>query len=122
MWVDPATEIDRRSNQNFPPPPEVVTVDPASGLIDRELYGDEDLKIALFRLFLEPLGVAVDTWSMSVQSFETGAERNLTYTFGDLLLAQYIPRITAKLEADLGGAMTCPQLSAASIKQYVRPS
>ena len=47
-------------------------------MIDRETYGDSDRKIALFRYYLEPLGVPVDKWSMGVRG------RSRTYTFADL--------------------------------------
>ena len=46
-------------------------------MVDREVYGDYDTKIALFRFFLEPLGIAVDKWSMSVRG------RSRSYTFAD---------------------------------------
>ena len=111
-------ELARRSNMN---PGQTFTVDPASGLIDREFYDNngEVLKLASLRLFLEPLGVAVETWSMSVQSDVAPSDRNRTYTFGDLFTSIYIPALAGKLTAALGFD-TCSDLSAASIKQYVR--
>ncbi|HWT79404.1 MAG TPA: hypothetical protein VN648_11445, partial [Candidatus Methylomirabilis sp.] len=124
-------QLKLRSNKN---PAETFRIDPITGfMIDREFYGSsmgvpadppgsdqETLKIALFRLYLEPLGVAVDTWSMSVQSDINNVFRNTTYTFGDLFAQTYIPEITNKLAASLGGGTSCSDLSAASIKQYVR--
>lgn len=61
--------------------------------VDREEYGTNDdptspdytdpntEKIALFRFFLEPLGVSVDKWSMGVRG------RSRTYTFADVFRA-----------------------------------
>jgi hypothetical protein len=62
--------------------------------VDRELYGttppapgpltstDQNTnKVALFRYFLEPLGVSVDKWSMGVRG------RSRTYTFADIFLS-----------------------------------
>lgn len=44
--------------------------------VDRENYTDDVVKkLALFRYFLEPMGVAVDKWSMNVRG------RSRTYTF-----------------------------------------
>ena len=48
--------------------------------VDREDYSLNTNKVALFRYFLEPLGVAVDKWSIGVR----GRSRN--YTFADVLL------------------------------------
>lgn len=49
-------------------------------LVDRENYTDEAIKpLALFRYFLEPLGVTVDKWSPSVRG------RSRTYTFAQTM-------------------------------------
>jgi cytochrome c551/c552 len=46
--------------------------------VDRELYSYNTHRIAMFRYFLEPLGVSVDKWSMGVRG------RSRTYTFADV--------------------------------------
>jgi hypothetical protein len=62
--------------------------------VDRESYNPNTEKLALFRYFLEPLGVSVDKWSMGVRG------RSRSYTFADVF-GDYLSRITADLEADL---------------------
>jgi hypothetical protein len=108
-------DIARRSRQMF-------KLDALTGfMVDRELYEDnaETLRIALLRYFLEPVGVAVETWSMSVQSDLEPAGRNATYTFGDLFTSKYVPPLQDKLKASLGmSAVTCNDLAAASVKAY----
>ena len=112
-----AQEIFRRSKQ-------IYLFDKLIGLtIDCEIYGDtkEDLRIALFRLFLEPSKVSVDTWSMSVNSIDSGTNRSATYTFGDVfepqVLPVYLKEIKTTLNAQAGfAAMTCAQIWAASNK------
>jgi hypothetical protein len=119
--VNPQAEMALRSNKN---PGVTFEVDATTGfMIDRELYdrNNEVLKMALFRLFLEPLGVAVETWSMSVKTSARNDARNATYTFGDLFQSQYVPVIQSMLMTTVGGDRSCSGLSAASIKQYVRP-
>lgn len=120
--------IARRSKTN---PAETFNLDKNTGfMIDREFYDaatrpprsdEETLKMALYRLYLEPLGVAVDTWSMSVKTGTTSG-RHRTYTFGDLFRAEYAPQIRANLETALGVAATatCSDLAGNSIKQYVK--
>jgi hypothetical protein len=61
--------------------------------VDREDYGNTN-KVALFRYFLEPLGVAVDKWSIGVR----GRSRN--YTFADVL-GSYPGPIRSELQASL---------------------
>lgn len=63
--------------------------------VDREAYGYDVEKVTLFRYFLEPLGVSVDKWSMSVRG------RSRTYTFADVFSNQ-INRIIPDLGASLG--------------------
>src|SRR5262249_46016262 len=46
--------------------------------VDRELYSQNTTTVALFRYFLEPLGVSVDKWSMNVRG------RSRAYTFADV--------------------------------------
>ena len=114
-----AQEIFRRSKQSY-------QFDKIIGAtIDREIYGDtkEDLRIALFRLFLEPSKVSVGTWSMSVDSIDSGANRSATYTFGDVfgprVMPVYLDEIRTTLNAQAGfAAMTCAQLQAASSKSF----
>ncbi len=76
-----------------------VTVD--GKYVDREDYPYRTMTarnaeiVALYRYFLEPLGVAVDSWSMGVRG------RSRTYTFADVL-GRYQSKLTTDLEADLG--------------------
>jgi hypothetical protein len=108
-------DVARRSRERF-------NLDALTGfMVDRELYDDnnEAMRIALFRYFLEPVGVAVETWSMSVQSDLEPAERNATYTFGDLFTSKYVPSLQDKLKTSLGmAAVTCNDLAAASVRAY----
>lgn len=46
--------------------------------VDRELYETNTERVALYRYFLEPLGVSVDKWSTAVRG------RSRTYTFADV--------------------------------------
>lgn len=71
--------------------------------VDREnydvgLYNSE--KMALYRYFLEPLGVSVDKWSMGVRG------RSRTYTFADILTPPYpyMTTFTTELETSLNTA------------------
>jgi hypothetical protein len=69
--------------------------------VDREAYGDNSEMMTLFRFFLEPLGVSVDKWSMSVRG------RSRTYAFADIfngtpgLFDTYKAEITRELEDSL---------------------
>lgn len=68
--------------------------------VDREFYGFNTERIALYRYFLEPLGVSVDKWSMGVRG------RSRTYTFADVFgsyLNVFIPELRASL---LGNPVT----------------
>lgn len=56
---------------------------------------DNTRTIALYRYFLEPLGVSVDKWSMGVRG------RSRTYTFADVL-GRYTAPIRTELEDSLG--------------------
>ncbi|HEY6528143.1 MAG TPA: hypothetical protein VIZ65_05575 [Cellvibrionaceae bacterium] len=62
--------------------------------VDREDYGSNTNKVALYRFFLEPLGVSVDKWSMSVRG------RSRTYTFADVF-GTYSTPLTNQIEATL---------------------
>lgn len=66
-------------------------------LVDRERPENIE-RVALFRYFLEPLGVSVDHWSMGVRG------RSLTYTFADVL-GSYIGVFDGELTASLGDPM-----------------
>ena len=63
--------------------------------VDREQYGYNTDRIALFRYFLEPLGVSVDKWSMGVRG------RSRTYSFADVLDDTYIPTFISELTSSL---------------------
>ena len=67
-------EVFRRPTTGFPQDSSVM-----GGIyVDRELYSSNTEPVALFRYFLEPLGVSVDKWSMGVRG------RSRTYTFADV--------------------------------------
>lgn len=114
------TSVDRIRREVFRRPLEAfsgaVSVGDGTEYVDREDYtrnGNYNTEIvSLFRYFLEPLGVAVDSWSMSVRG------RKRTYTFGDVF-GQYTGTIgtllTGDLKADprglaLSDPPTCAQL------------
>lgn len=67
--------------------------------VDRELYSQNTDKMAMFRYFLEPLGVSVDKWSMGVRG------RSRTYTFADVF-GSYTNAFVRDLQAALG-VSTC---------------
>jgi hypothetical protein len=62
--------------------------------VDRERYDINTDPVALFRYFLEPLGVSVDKWSMGVRG------RSRTYTFADVF-GTYLDVFQARLEDSL---------------------
>lgn len=74
--------------------------------VDRELYGPRIDRTALYRYFLEPLGVSVDKWSMGVRG------RSRTYTFADVfsyyLNVVLIPQLTADLNARKPAGLSSP--------------
>ncbi|MEM9554724.1 MAG: hypothetical protein AAGC60_10730 [Acidobacteriota bacterium] len=100
-----STTIQRLRNEVFRRPVDLgspaVTV--GNDYVDRELYGVNTNKMALFRYFLEPLGVPVDSWSMGVRG------RSRTYTFADVF-GFYESGFIADLTADLT-ARPAPPLS-----------
>ncbi|HEY0708429.1 MAG TPA: hypothetical protein VGG33_16605 [Polyangia bacterium] len=61
--------------------------------VDRELYSNTN-PVALYRYFLEPLGVSVDKWSMGVRG------RSRTYAFADVF-STYTNTLRNQLEASL---------------------
>jgi hypothetical protein len=71
--------------------------------VDRELYSSNTDKIALFRYFLEPLGVSVDKWSMGVRG------RSRTYTFADVF-GTYLDKISSEIRMSLGISNTCEEV------------
>lgn len=87
-------EVFRRTLETFPG---AETVD--GKFVDREDYDGAAIAgnpkiVSLYRYFLEPLGVAVDSWSMGVRG------RSRTYTFADVL-RKYQSRLRSELEDDL---------------------
>ncbi|TMH83475.1 MAG: hypothetical protein E6H49_02195 [Betaproteobacteria bacterium] len=72
--------------------------------VDRESYGYNTNRVALYRYFLEPLGVSVDKWSMGVRG------RSRTYSFADVF-STYANVLQPQLEASLG-SNPVPGLSA----------
>ncbi|MEM7480967.1 MAG: hypothetical protein AAF481_07310 [Acidobacteriota bacterium] len=66
--------------------------------------GDHTAQVALFRYFLEPLGVSVDKWSMGVRG------RSRTYTFADLFSIYPAALITA-LRGSLGASVNACNLA-----------
>ncbi len=83
-------EVFRRPTAGFSPDATVM-----GGIyVDRELYSQNTTKMALFRYFLEPLGVSVDKWSMGVRG------RSRTYTFADVF-GSYIDHFIGELRDSL---------------------
>lgn len=99
-----STSMDRLRQEVFRRPIDVGLSGDSGGTmgsiyVDREVYGSHTEKIALFRYFLEPLGVSVDKWSMGVRG------RSRTYTFADdpvydTYIARIINDLTSNLLAD----------------------
>lgn len=90
-------------------------------MVDRELYDAYTLKIALFRFFLEPAGVPVDQWTMSIDG--TRRRHSGTYTFGDVFGDPYLVTIARMLnDVELSNqdgsekkkGKDCPELQKAS--------
>lgn len=69
--------------------------------VDREDYNTNIEQVALFRYFLEPLGVPVDKWSMGVRG------RSRTYSFADVF-GVYINAFTGQLVQSLKGDPAYP--------------
>jgi hypothetical protein len=63
-------------------------------LVDRETYPSNQDAVTLYRYFLEPLGVAVDRWSMGVRG------RSRAYGFADVF-GTYTAAIRTALESNL---------------------
>jgi hypothetical protein len=96
-----ANDIGRVRQELFRRPQEGFILDTVhtGRMIDREIYSGE---VAKFRYFLEPLGVPVDKWSLSVHG------RSRTYTFADVL-----PTYKAELSATLGANLNITSCSSA---------
>ena len=71
--------------------------------VDREDYDFNIDRVALYRYFLEPLGVSVDKWSMGVRG------RSRTYSFADVF-GSYRRIFIPAFEASLGGTPDCAAL------------
>jgi mono/diheme cytochrome c family protein len=94
-----STLVERLRREIFQRPYEGIGFPDRTGFmggyyIDREFESNIE-KVTLFRYFLEPLGVSVDKWSMSVRS------RSLTYTFADVF-GTYLNIFSSELKASLG--------------------
>ncbi len=63
--------------------------------VDREENDFNAPRVALYRYFLEPLGISVDKWSMGVRG------RSRTYTFADIFDSGYTPGLSGLIEDDL---------------------
>jgi hypothetical protein len=84
-------EVFRRSIDNPGPDSTVM-----GGIyVDREEYTNNTDFVALYRYFLEPLGVSVDKWSMGVRG------RSRTYTFADVF-GFYTSTFATELKGSLG--------------------
>ncbi|WP_315814812.1 hypothetical protein [Paraflavitalea speifideaquila] len=76
--------------------------------VDRELESNIE-KIALYRYFLEPLGMSVDKWSMGVRG------RSRSYTFADVFTSYttvFSSGLSASLTSNPVGGITNPGNSA----------
>ncbi len=73
--------------------------------VDREDYGYNINRVALYRYFLEPLGVSVDKWSMGVRG------RSRTYSFADVF-STYANVFEPEWSASLGlsSGYTCDDI------------
>jgi hypothetical protein len=95
-----STGVDRLRREVFRRP--IDAGDPDSTVmggvyVDRELYSVNIDRVAMYRYFLEPLGVSVDKWSMGVRG------RSRTYTFADIFgtyTNTFIGELSASLLAD----------------------
>ena len=109
-----AEELDRRVNE------EMLRRNPRGFethegfIVDRETYFENEL-IGKIRYLLEPEGVDMASWSLSV------SERSSTYTFGDLFSSTVLPSIKRMLLDDLeaaGIAADCATLEKKSYSAY----
>lgn len=95
------TATSRIRQDVFQRPVEIFDPDVVIGgiYVDRELYSSNTDKMALFRYFLEPLGVSVDKWSMGVRG------RSRTYTFADVF-GSYTNILISEMRTSLGLPVT----------------
>ncbi|GHA43615.1 hypothetical protein GCM10008927_05420 [Amylibacter ulvae] len=63
--------------------------------VDREVLGTAP-QMALYRYFLEPLGISVDKWSIAVRG------RSRTYTMADIFMGRYDNAIAGEIKPQLG--------------------
>ena len=84
-----------------------LDVDHTKFMIDREIYNvnpddpdkvDINLKISLFRYFLEPSREPVRKWSLSISSINSGVDRAAKYDFADVFPV-YLNKIKEVLNA-----------------------
>lgn len=83
-------EVFRRSVSPFPPDITVM----GGVYVDREDYTSNSERVALYRYFLEPLGVSVDKWSMNVRG------RSRAYNFADVF-GSYLDVLEPTLKTSL---------------------
>jgi len=98
-----STSMSRLRQEVFRRPVDAGEADAITGFyVDREDYPSNTgtdfntERVAMYRYFLEPLGVSVDKWSMGVRG------RSRTYTFADVFDGfRYVGTLTSELEASL---------------------
>ncbi|RYZ42931.1 MAG: hypothetical protein EOO71_05850 [Myxococcaceae bacterium] len=83
-------EVFRRPNDLGSPDATVM----GGIFVDREIYGSNTTPVALYRYFLEPLGISVDKWSMGVRG------RSRAYGFADVF-SSYTTALRQALESNL---------------------
>ena len=84
--------------------------------VDREVLGTAP-QMALYRYFLEPLGVSVDKWSIAVRG------RSSTYTLADVFMGRYDNALAGQLKPALGLAgLGIDRLPAATSSRWSTPS
>lgn len=114
------TSLERVRQEAFRRPidtPSPDTSEIGGGIyVDREDYAFNTERVALYRYFLEPLGVSVDKWSMGVRG------RSRTYTFADVFDdPPYIETLVAELETSLSDpADRFPGLTPTSTTRLMR--
>ena len=80
--------------------------------VDREDYNFNTNRMALYRFFLEPLGISVDRWSMGVRG------RGRTYTFADVFnsyVTAFRTELALNLDADPVAGLTSPYSNCAAL-------
>jgi hypothetical protein len=102
-------QVAQRSVYGPPSQVDDFILDELTGfMIDREIYGNIDKRIALFRLFLEPSHEPVSLWSLSLFSTKLAKDHSDTHTFGDVfetgLFKNYVVNIRETLNEATFGA------------------